>query len=139
MESINYGSNKKRLCLNGDENKIIEFNPQNLETRKKFLKASEKIFESQRKLDIELKEMEDEQDNKKKIEKSFELEQQVFNIMKDIIDDIFGVGTTDMITDNYVDTVAVTNFIIAIAPYFKEVTENRKNKYINGLKDAGLI
>ena len=119
MESINYGSNKKRLCLNGDENKIIEFNPQNLETRKKFLKASEKIFESQRKLDIELKEMEDEQDNKKKIEKSFELEQQVFNIMKDIIDDIFGVGTTDMITDNYVDTVAVTNFIIAIAPYFK--------------------
>lgn len=132
--NINVKTNKKRLALNGDENKIIEFNPQDLNTRKKFLKAKNEVFEAQRNFDVKLNNLQEGD-----IEKALELEQELFEFTKKIVDDIFGIGTTDMITDKDIDVIAVCNFIVAITPYFKEVNEQQKNKYTNNLKSAGLI
>lgn len=137
MESINLElkTSKKRLCINGDENKILEFNPENIETRKKFYNASKKIFEKQRELDVILEKLGEEA----KVEEMFEIEEQTFNFMKEIIDEIFGEGVTDMITDGEKNIFAITNFAVAIAPYFKDVAEKQKNKYTNTLKDVGII
>lgn len=139
MESLNIETSKKRLCLNGDESKVIEFNPEDLDTRKKFFDASKEIFQKQREYDIAVKEIESEQDDMKKTEKAFELEQNLYNLMKSIIDDIFGNGTSDMITDGKSNIFSLVNFIIAITPYFRAVTDKQKNKYTNNLKSAGLI
>lgn len=139
MESLNIETSKKRLCLNGDESKVIEFNPEDLETRKKFFDASKEIFQKQREYDIAVKEIESEEDDMKKTEKAFELEQNLYNLMKNIIDDIFGNGTSDMITDGKSNIFSLVNFIIAITPYFRAVTDKQKNKYTNNLKSAGLI
>lgn len=139
MESLNIETSKKRLCLNGDESKIIEFNPEDLDTRKKFFDASKEIFQKQREYDIAVKEIESEQDDMKKTEKAFELEQNLYNLMKSIVDDIFGNGTSDMITDGKSNIFSLVNFIIAITPYFRAVTDKQKNKYTNNLKSAGLI
>lgn len=139
MESLNIETSKKRLCLNGDESKIIEFNPEDLDTRKKFFDASKEIFQKQREYDIAVKEIESEQDDMKKTEKAFELEQNLYNLMKSIVDDIFGNGTSDMITDGKANIFSLVNFIIAITPYFRAVTDKQKNKYTNNLKSAGLI
>lgn len=139
MESLNIETSKKRLCLNGDESKVIEFNPEDLDTRKKFFDASKEIFQKQREYDIAVKEIESEQDDMKKTEKAFELEQNLYNLMKNIIDDIFGNGTSDMITDGKTNIFSLVNFIIAITPYFRAVTDKQKNKYTNNLKSAGLI
>lgn len=139
MESLNIETSKKRLCLNGDESKVIEFNPEDLDTRKKFFDASKEIFQKQREYDIAVKEIESEQDDMKKTEKAFELEQNLYNLMKNIIDDIFGNGTSDMITDGKSNIFSLVNFIIAITPYFRAVTDKQKNKYTNNLKSAGLI
>ena len=143
MESINIkvDNGKKRFCLNDDENKIIEFNVEDIKTRKKFYDASEKVFKSQREFDIEYKKIvEDEKmEEAEKVEKLFELEEATFNAMKEIIDDIFGAGVTDMITDGEVNTYAMGNFLIAIAPYFKEVADKQMNKYTDNLKSAGII
>ena len=137
MESINLElkTSKKRLCINGDENKILEFNPENIETRKKFYNASKKIFEKQRELDVILEKLGEEA----KVEEMFEIEEQTFNFMKEIIDEIFGEGVTDMITDGEKNIFAITNFAVAIAPYFKDFAEKQKNKYTNTLKDVGII
>lgn len=139
MESLNIETSKKRLCLNGDESKVIEFNPEDLDTRKKFFDASKEIFQKQREYDIAVKEIESEQDDMKKTEKAFELEQNLYNLMKSIVDDIFGNGTSDMITDGKSNIFSLVNFIIAITPYFRAVTDKQKNKYTNNLKSAGLI
>lgn len=139
MESLNIETSKKRLCLNGDESKVIEFNPEDLDTRKKFFDASKEIFQKQREYDIAVKEIESEEDDMKKTEKAFELEQNLYNLMKSIIDDIFGNGTSDMITDGKSNIFSLVNFIIAITPYFRAVTDKQKNKYTNNLKSAGLI
>lgn len=136
MESINIElkSNKKRLCINGDENKVIEFNPEDMNTRRKFYNASQKIFEKQREFDIKVKALKEGD-----IESAFKLEEEAFTMMKEIIDDVFGSETTMKITDGDMDIFALCNFVVAIAPYFKEVTEKQKNKYVDGLKDAGVI
>lgn len=143
MESININTDngKKRFCLNDDETKIIEINIEDVRTRKKFYDASEKIFKSQRELDIKYNAIvkDEKMEEKEKLEKLFELEEETFNQMKEIIDDIFGAGTTDMITDGDKNLYAITNFIIAIAPHFKGVAERQMNKYTDGLKSAGLI
>ena len=139
MESLNIETSKKRLCLNGDESKVIEFKPEDLDTRKKFFDASKEIFQKQREYDIAVKEIESEEDDMKKTEKAFELEQNLYNLMKSIIDDIFGNGTSDMITDGKSNIFSLVNFIIAITPYFRAVTDKQKNKYTNNLKSAGLI
>lgn len=136
MESINIDikGKRKRFTLNGDENKVIEFNPESTETRRKFYNASQKVFEKQRELDLEIKNT-----NNDDIEKVFELEEKTFRFMKEIIDEIFGTGVTDMITDGETNIYAITNFLIAIAPYFENVAERQKNKYTDNLKNVGLI
>lgn len=136
MESININlkNNKKRLIINEDENKILEFNPNDMKTRKNFYNASKEVFNKQREFDIRIKQLKADD-----YEKAFELEQELFDMLKNIVDNVFGKGTTEMITDGAIDVTGVCNFIVAIAPYFKEVNEAQKNKYTNNLKSAGLI
>lgn len=137
MESINLDlktSKKKRLILNGDENKVLVFNPHDMRTRKKFYDASQKIFKSEEEFDARLKALKDDE-----LDKAFELENDLFEMMKELVDSTFGEGVTEMITDGDVDIEAICNFLFAITPYFKEVTDQQKNKYTNGLKNAGII
>lgn len=134
MENLNFKSNVKRLAMNGDKNKVLKFNPYDMNTRKKFYDISRKIFSKQREFDIKVKNLKDGD-----VEKAFELEQELFSVISNLIDEVFGKGTTKMVTDNTVDVMASCNFLTAIAPYFKEVNEKQKNKYTNNLKSAGLI
>ena len=59
MESININlkNNKKRLIINEDENKILEFNPNDMKTRKSFYNASKEVFNKQREFDIRIKQL----------------------------------------------------------------------------------
>lgn len=136
MENININlkSKKKRIIINEDENKIIEFNPEDMKTRKKFYEAGQTIFNKQREFDIKLKELKEGD-----IEGAFALEEELYLFAKDILDNMFGVGATEKITDGEIDVISICDFITMVAPYFKEVNENQKNKYTNNLKSAGLI
>lgn len=134
MESIKIESGKKRLCLNDDESRVIEFNPQDMKTRKRFYEASQKIFEQQRELDIKIKQLKEDD-----IEGIFGFEQEAFDMMKNLVDEVFGEGTAEMVTEGDTDTIALCNFMTAITPYIRDVAEKQKSKYTNNLKSAGII
>lgn len=136
MENININlkTKKKRIIINGDENKIIEFNPEDMNTRKRFYEASKTIFNSQREFDVKLKALQEDD-----IDGAFALEEELYIFIKDIIDDIFGEGATDKITDGEINIMVIGEFITMVTPYFKEVNEKQKNKYTNNLKSAGVI
>ena len=60
-------------------------------------------------------------------------------VKRNFIDDIFGEGATDKITDGEINIMVIGEFITMVTPYFKEVNEKQKNKYTNNLKSAGVI
>lgn len=134
MESIKFESNKKKILLNDDENKVLVFNPSDKRTRQKFYNASKEVMarqdEFQKKID-NLKEDD--------VDKALELEEEMFEMVKKIVDDVFGAGTTDMVTDGDVDVMAICGFLVAIAPYFREVAESQRSKYTSNLKNQGIL
>lgn len=134
MESLVIETGRKRLCLNGDENRILEFNPQDMKTRKRFYEASQKVFEKQREFDIKIQQLKEDD-----VEGVFKFEQETFDMMKELVDNAFGKGTAELVTNGDTDVFALCNFLVAIAPYFKEIAEKQKNKYTDGLKSAGII
>jgi hypothetical protein len=55
MENIKISTNRVRLMMNDDENKIVSFNPGDAVTRKKFYDIQKIAIEKQKELDIKIK------------------------------------------------------------------------------------
>ena len=137
MESINLNINdgKKRVVLNDDENKVLIFNPNDLESRKKMYSVNNKILEYDKKFKEKVKKIKESKD----VEKEFELEEEMHNFIKNFVDDIFGEGVSDMITDKKINPVALMNFLTAITPYFLVKAESKRKKYTNDNQSNGVL
>lgn len=137
MESINLSINdgKKKVILNDDENKVLIFNPNDLESRRKMYSVNEKILEYDKKFKEKIKTLKENKD----IEKVFELEEEMHNFIKNLVDDVFGEGVADMITDKKTNPVALMNFFTAIMPYFLDKVENKRKKYTTDDKYDGVL
>lgn len=134
MESLKVNTSRIRLCLNDDENKIISFNPGDALTRKRFLDIKKVAFEKQKELDIKIKAIKEDD-----IEGAINLEIEGFDTIAELVDKLFGKKTSEMACDGDKDLLGICNFLIAVAPYFKEYNEKAKNKYVNKLKNSGVI
>ncbi len=126
-----------RLALNGDETKILEFDPGSVTTRKKFYNLKDEMIKKQQELDSKIKKLNLETDEG--IEQSFKLEEDFFEYIKDLVDDIFEKGTTEMICGKRKNIFVLANCIIALCPYFEKFKNDTKDKYTNKLKDAGVL
>ncbi len=137
MESINLSINdgKKKVILNDDENKVLIFNPNDLESRRKMYSVNEKILEYDKKFKEKIKTLKENKD----VEKVFELEEEMHNFIKNLVDDVFGEGVADMITDKKTNPVALMNFFTAIMPYFLDKVENKRKKYTTNDKSDGVL
>ena len=137
MESINLSINdgKKKVILNDDENKVLIFNPNDLESRRKMYSVNEKILEYDKKFKEKIKTLKENKD----IEKVFELEEEMHNFIKNLVDDVFGEGVADMITDKKTNPVALMNFFTAIMPYFLDKVENKRKKYTTDDRYDGVL
>lgn len=137
MESINLNINdgKKKVILNDDENKVLIFNPNDLESRRKMYSVNEKILEYDKRFKEKVKALKE----NKNVEKVFELEEEMHNFIKKLVDDVFGEGVSDMITDKKTNPVALMNFFTAIMPYFLDKAESKRKKYTNDDKFDGVL
>lgn len=137
MESINLNINdgKKKVILNDDENKVLIFNPNDLESRRKMYSVNGKILEYDKKFKEKVKTLKENKD----VEKEFELEEEMHNVIKNLVDDVFGEGVSDMITDKKTNPVALMNFLTAIMPYFLDKVENKRKKYTTDDKYDGVL
>ena len=135
-EILNYNNNDTliTLALNGDENNLLSFDPGDLNFRKGFYEIQKSIKIKEKEIDIKLKKI-----NPDDIKSQFDLEEELFNYMSNMIDKIFGQNSTKKICGNRRNPIIIANFLIAIAPYVKKFNEDAKNKYVNNLKNAGVI
>lgn len=134
MENLKVSTNRIRLTLNGDESKVISFNPGDALTRKKFFDIQKAAVQKQQELDVKIKKLDE-----KDIEGAINLEIEAFDIIASLVDSVFGEKTSEMACDNDKDLAGICNFLIAVAPYFKKYNEDMKNKYVNNLKKHGII
>ncbi len=139
MEKLNFDSKDSliSLALNGDENKIIEFDPGDVNFRKKFFALKDELIKKQQELDSKIKKIDTNSD--KAVEKVLTLEENFFNYLAGVIDNLFKEGTAMMVTDNRKNTFVLANFIIALVPYFERFNKANKEKYTNKLKDVGIL
>ncbi len=137
-----------RLALNGDKDKILEFDPGDVNTRRKFYNMKDSMITKQQELDSKIKQLDlKEEDGIQEafkleedgIQEAFKLEEDFFDYLKDLIDDIFGNGATNMICGNRKNVFVLANCIIALCPYFEKFRNDTKNKYTSKLKDAGVL
>ncbi len=126
-----------RLALNGDKDKILEFDPGDVNTRRKFYNMKDSMITKQQELDSKIKQLDLKEEDG--IQEAFKLEEDFFDYLKDLIDDIFGNGATNMICGNRKNVFVLANCIIALCPYFEKFRNDTKNKYTSKLKDAGVL
>lgn len=134
MENLNILSSEIKLSLNGDKDKIITFDPGNVILRKKFYNFKSIMFQKKREFDIKAKQI-----SEKDINKALKLEEELYDFIAKNIDDMFGMGTSKKVCNNNKNVDTLCNFLVAIAPYFKQYNENIKNKYVNNLKEHGVL
>ena len=126
-----------RLALNGDKDKILEFDPGDVNTRRKFYNMKDSMITKQQELDSKIKQLDLKGEDG--IKEAFKLEEDFFDYLKDLIDDIFGNGAVDMICGKRKNVFVLANCIIALCPYFEKFKNDTKNKYTSKLKDAGVL
>ena len=131
---INKNDTQKRLALNGDESNIFVFDPGDLNTRKEFYEASRKIKIKERELDVKAKKI-----NPNNVEASLKLEEETFDYVANLIDKVFGIGTSKKVCGKRKNLVVLANFLIALTPYFAEYNKKAAEKYTDNLKNAGVL
>lgn len=149
MQNLVIDDGLKEFTINGDPNRVIRFNPSDLNLLERFDQAEKTIDEEQKKLqeDIELKANGEPAENQEDIEESIEVIRKVNKLIKDQIDFIFDSDVSDVVFGNQSPMSTVKGKPLfervfdAIRPVLeKEITkemkasEKRINKYTDQIK-----
>lgn len=125
MESIKIVSSKKRIAINEDESRVIEINPGNAIQRQKYYELFSKLEKLGKQLSLESKNL----DPIKDVEKVLKLEEETFNKIAKEIDEVFGEGTINKITEGEKDLDMLVQFFEGLTPYFQEYNAQKSSKY----------
>lgn len=123
-------SSKKRIAINDDENRIIEINPGNSIQRKKYYE----LFTKLEKLGKELSAKSKEYENAENIDKAIDLEEETFDRIAKEIDNVFGKGTIQKVTEGEKDLDMLVQFFEGLTPYFQKYNEEKIKKYSKNSK-----
>lgn len=126
-----------KLTLNGDESKIIEFDPGDVVFRKKFFEIKDSLIKKQQELDSKIKKIDLTKDSG--VKQSFKLEEEFYDYIESLIDDLFKEGTAKMVCNGRKNVFVLANFIIALVPYFERFKKETEDKYLNKFKETGVL
>lgn len=149
MQNLIIDDGLKEFTINGDSNRVIRFNPADLNLLERFDQAEKVIEEEQKKLqdDIKLKASGEPVEEQEDFEESIEVISKVNKLIKDQIDFIFDSDVSDVVFGNQSPMSTVKGKPLfervfdAIRPVLeKEITkemkasEKRINKYTDQIK-----
>lgn len=143
MNNLTIISGKIKLCVNGDESRVIEFNPNSLEFTEKFYELIEdfekKVAESEKIL-TEL-----EQDKSKNslgiptnTKASLALTRELCDYMCEKIDYLFGKGTSKAAFGDEMQLDMIEQFFNGITPYIAAARGKAVEKY-TGAKNSRVM
>lgn len=130
MESLKIRTGEVRIRILDDrdeERGIFKFNPEDIETTKKFLNV-QKEFEVKQKEFLDKSEMCTTPDEK------IELLSEIVDYLKTTIDDCFGQGSSQILFGDSCSLTMFEDFFEGITPYYEQASKTRVEKYKNKLK-----
>lgn len=125
MNSMKIVSSKKRIAINEDENRIVEINPGNSVQRKKYYELFKRLEQLGKELSVKSKNL----DETKDFDKIVEIEEQTFDSIAKEIDNTFGKGTIEKITEGEKDLEMLVQFFEGLTPYFQNYNKEKMSKY----------
>ena len=124
-DSMKIVSSKKRIAINDDENRIIEINPGNTLQRKKYYELFTKLEKLGKELSVKSKELE----KVGNVDATINLEEETFDRIAKEIDNVFGEGTIQKVTEGEKDLDMLVQFFEGLTPYFQKYNEEKIKKY----------
>lgn len=140
-ETIRVDAGLKRILINGDESKVLEFNPLDILFAERFYALLDK-FEKKRKefepqLDkLEEEIVEDEHGLPKNLPDSFALMKEMVHWLHEEIDILFKPGTAKMVFDDHVDFDMVQQFFDGLLPFIETARAEKIEQYTKPAKKS---
>lgn len=140
MDSIRIDSGIKRIAVNGDEKRVIEFNPQDIVFVEKFyglikqFEEKEVVFK-ERSAAISAKEGMDELGIPLNTADSIQLALELCNYLREQIDAVFGAGTSQNAFGEARTLEMFEQFFNGIMPFIQGARSEKMGKYLKD-KDA---
>lgn len=149
MNNLNFDDGLKEFTLNNDPNRVIRFNPSDINLLNRFNQAQKTINEEQTKIkqDITLKENGEPETEQEDYKNALEVINKTNQLIKDQIDFIFDSKVSDAVFGNQSPLSTVNGkpfferFFIAVKPLMEsEITKEQKaskkriSKYTGQLK-----
>jgi len=126
----------KRVIINNDSNRIIEFNPSDIEFAERFYQLIEDFdtkmndFEEQAKKFVNIKGLHKE-DIPDDMKERFAFMREVCIFIKDRIDNLFGEGTSQIAFGNATNFDMFVQFFNGLTPIFNDARTKKIAKYID--------
>lgn len=133
MDSINIGTTKKRVCINGDETRVVEFDPADVYFAERFYKIYQDINEKFNEIkargdEIETRLVSGEADAESE---GIAMIREMCQFMVEKIDYLFGPGTYETVFGDSMNLDAIIAFLEGISPYIFGSRESKVKKYTN--------
>lgn len=134
MDSLKIDVGEKRIAINGDESRLLIFNPSDVLFAERFYKL---ISEFENKLtQYQAKSVELEADNTPNgnnmpanMGARLELVKEACNYSRESIDKVFGAGTSQTVFGDTLSLDAVQQFFAGITPFISAVRSEKVQKY----------
>lgn len=134
MENLQINTGVKRIMINDDPGKFIEFNPEDVLFAERFY-ALIKVFEEQEaKFQARLKqisenEAKDEYGIPLNTQETFDLAIEICNFIREQLDKVFGAGTSATVFGETQSLDMFEQFFSGIAPFIQSSRANKVAKY----------
>ncbi len=106
----------------GNERGIFRFNPEDIESAKRVIALQDELH-------AKLDDFAERNKACETAEQRVELLSETVNYLRNIIDDCFGVGTSDLVFGTARTLTMFTDFITGITPYYTKASKERTSKY----------
>jgi len=143
MDSLKINSGVKRIMVNDDPNRVIEFDPTDITFAERFYSL---IGEFETKLDefskqsaiLEAATELDSHDIPVNIPDRLELLKEICKFIKDRIDFLFGAGTSEKAFESSLNLDMFTQFFEGVTPFIRTARSEKTKKYMKEVNDAIL-
>lgn len=136
MDSLKINTGEKRIAVNGDENRVIVFNPSDVMFAERFYKLigefQERLTQYQAQAETLDQEAEvDENNIPLNLQARLKLVKEACTFVYEKMDVIFGAGTAQAAFQGAYNLDAVTQFFEGIMPYIQDARAEKIAKYTN--------
>lgn len=136
MDTLNISTGEKRISINGDESRVIVFNPSDTLFAVRFYKLmnefEHKLNEYQtRSIELEADNRTNGNDLPANMGERLELVKEACEYSRESIDRVFGEGTSQTVFGDALSLDLIQQFFTGITPFISAARTNRIQKYID--------